>query len=144
MGSGTGVTAVSAALAGCLRVTALDISSAAVQNTRRNVVRHGVVDRMDVRHSDLFDALSADERFDLIYWNSNFVEAPSDFVNASDLHHAFFDPGYETHRRYLLQAPYHLSERGRLLLGFMTWAAGKQHGGDARLDRRGPTPSDAN
>jgi len=30
MGSGTGVTAVSAALAGCLRVTALDISAAAV------------------------------------------------------------------------------------------------------------------
>ena len=118
MGSGTGVTAVSAALAGCLRVTALDISSAAVQNTQRNAERHGVADRVDVRHSDLFDALSAGERFDLIYWNSNFVEAPSDFVNASDLHHAFFDPGYETHRRYLLQAPYYLRERGRLLLGF--------------------------
>jgi release factor glutamine methyltransferase len=118
MGSGTGVTAVSAALAGCRRVTALDISSAAVENTRRNVVRHNVADRVDVRRSDLFDALSAGERFDLIYWNSNFVEAPKDFVNASDLHHAFFDPGYETHRRYLLQAPYHLSQRGRLLLGF--------------------------
>jgi release factor glutamine methyltransferase len=118
IGSGTGVTAVSAALAGCRRVTALDISSAAVENTRRNVERHGVADRVDVRHSDLFDALPADERFDVIYWNSNFVEAPSDFVNASDLHHAFFDPGYETHRRYLLEAPYHLSERGRLLLGF--------------------------
>lgn len=118
MGSGTGVTAVSAALAGCRQVTALDISSAAVENTRRNVERHGVADRVDVRHSDLFGALSAGERFDLIYWNSNFVEAPGDFVNASDLHHAFFDPGYETHRRYLLQAPYHLSKRGRLLLGF--------------------------
>ena len=71
-----------------------------------------------VRQSDLFGALSAGERFDVIYWNSNFVEAPQDFVNASDLHHAFFDPGYDTHRRYLLQAPYHLTERGRLLLGF--------------------------
>lgn len=118
MGSGTGVTAVSAALDGCRRVTALDISAAAVQNTRRNVERHGVADRVVVHQSDLFDALSADERFDVIYWNSNFVEAPQEFVNASDLHHAFFDPGYETHRRYLLQAPYHLSERGRLLLGF--------------------------
>src|ERR1700737_4102470 len=68
MGSGTGVTAVSAALAGCRRVTALDISSAAVENTRRNVERHGVAGRVDVRHSDLFGALSADERFDLIYW----------------------------------------------------------------------------
>ena len=59
MGSGTGVTAVSAALAGCRRVTALDISAAAVENTRRNVERHGVADRVDVRQSDLFDALSA-------------------------------------------------------------------------------------
>jgi release factor glutamine methyltransferase len=118
MGSGTGVTAVSAALAGCRQVTALDISSAAVENTRRNVERHGVADRVDVRHSDLFDAVSAGERFDLIYWNSNFVEAPQGFVNATDLHHAFFDPGYDTHRRYLMQAPGHLSQRGRLLLGF--------------------------
>jgi release factor glutamine methyltransferase len=118
MGSGTGVTAVGAALAGCRRVTALDISAAAVENTRRNVERYGVADRVVVHQSDLFDALSADERFDVIYWNSNFVEAPSDFVNASDLHHAFFDPGYETHRRYLLEAPRHLSEGGRLLLGF--------------------------
>jgi release factor glutamine methyltransferase len=118
MGSGTGLTAVTAALDGCRRVTALDISSAAVENTRRNVERHGVADRVDVRQSDLFDSLSAEERFDLIYWNSNFVEAPQDFVNASDLHHAFFDPGYETHRRYLMQAPHHLTERGRLLLGF--------------------------
>ena len=118
IGSGAGVTAVSAALAGCRGVTALDISAAAVENTRRNVEQHGVADRVNVRHSDLFDALSADDRFDLIYWNSNFVEAPADFVNASDLHHAFFDPGYETHRRYLLEAPLHLSEQGRLLLGF--------------------------
>ena len=118
MGSGTGVTAVSAALAGCRRVTALDTSAAAVENTRRNVERHGVADRGDVRHSDLFDALSPGERFDLIYWNSNFVEAPEDFVNTSDLHHAFFDPGYETHRRYLLEAPRYLTESGRLLLGF--------------------------
>lgn len=118
MGSGTGVTAVSAALAGCRRVTALDISPAAVENTRLNAQRHGVAEHVDVRHSDLFDSLSDSERFDVIYWNSNFAEAPEDFVNETDLHHAFFDPGYETHRRYLVEAPRHLTDRGRLLLGF--------------------------
>jgi release factor glutamine methyltransferase len=73
---------------------------------------------VDARHSDLFDSLSGSERFDVVYWNSNFTEVPEDFVNETDLHHAFFDPGYQTHRRYLVEAPRHLSERGRLLLGF--------------------------
>jgi release factor glutamine methyltransferase len=118
VGSGTGVTAVMAALSGCRSVTALDISTAAVENTRRNVYRHGVQERVRVVQSDLFDALEAGERFDMIYWNSNFVEPPEDFVNASDLHHAFFDPGYEVHRRYVEESSRHLSDHGRLLLGF--------------------------
>ncbi|MGD0064048.1 MAG: methyltransferase [Streptosporangiaceae bacterium] len=118
VGSGAGVTAVTAARSGCASVTALDIGAAAVENTRRNAVRHGVADRVRVLRSDLFDALDPDERFDLIYWNSNFVETSADSVNSTDLHHAFFDPGYQTHGRYLREAPAHLTEGGRLLLGF--------------------------
>lgn len=118
VGSGAGVTAVTAARAGCSAVTALDISTAAVENTRRNAVRHGVADRVRVLHSDLFDALDPDERFDLVFWNSNFVEMGPDFVNSTELHHAFFDPGYRAHRRFLRQAPARLTDRGRLLLGF--------------------------
>jgi len=117
MGSGTGVTAVTAALMGCA-VTALDISQAAVDNTRANAVRHRVAQRVDVRLSDLFDALDPDEKFDLIYWNSNFALAPRDFVTETDLQYAFFDPGYETHRRFLAGVGRHLTEGGRLLLGF--------------------------
>ena len=118
MGCGAGVTAVVAAQAGCRAVTALDISGRAVENTRRNVERHGVADRVRVRHSDLFSALEPDERFDVIFWNSNFAEPPADFVNSTDLHHAFFDPRYEAHRRFVAEAPGRLTERGRLLLGF--------------------------
>jgi release factor glutamine methyltransferase len=120
VGSGAGVTSVVAAQAGCAAVTALDISSAAVENTRRNAARHGVGDRVRVLHSDLFAALDPDERFDLIYWNSNFAEAPRDFVNATDLHHAFFDPRYDAHRRFVREAPARLTDSGRLLLGFST------------------------
>ena len=115
MGSGAGVTAVTAALAGCT-VVALDISAAAVENTRLNALRHGA--GVDVRQSDLFDALRPDETFDLIYWNSNFALAPSDFEPQSDLEHAFFDAGYATHRRFLAEAGDHLSAGGRVLLGF--------------------------
>jgi release factor glutamine methyltransferase len=118
VGSGAGVTAVTAARSGCAAVTALDISAAAVDNTRRNAALHGVADRVRVLRSDLFAELGPDERFDLIFWNSNFVEMGAEFVNSSDLHHAFFDPGYQAHRRYLREAPTHLAEGGRLLLGF--------------------------
>jgi release factor glutamine methyltransferase len=118
MGSGAGVTAVVAAQSGCRRVTALDISAAAVENTRRNIERHKVGDTARALHSDLFSALTPDERFDLIYWNSNFAEAPDDFVNETDLHHAFFDPRYDAHRRFAQEAPGHLTDGGRLLLGF--------------------------
>ena len=118
VGSGTGVTAVVAAQAGCRAVTALDIAPAAVENTRRNVNRHGVRDRVRVLRSDLFSALDPVEKFDVIFWNSNFAEPPADFVNSTDLHHAFFDPGYEAHRRFVAEAPGRLAERGRLLLGF--------------------------
>ncbi|RVU23856.1 methyltransferase domain-containing protein [Streptomyces antnestii] len=118
MGSGAGVTSVIAAQSGCRTVTALDISAAAVENTRRNIERHQVGDRARALHSDLFSALSPDERFDVIYWNSNFAEAPDDFVNETDLHHAFFDPRYDAHRRFAHEAPAHLTDQGRLLLGF--------------------------
>jgi release factor glutamine methyltransferase len=118
MGCGAGVTTVIAAQSGCSDVTALDIAASAVENTRRNVVRHAVADRVRVLRSDLFDALDPGEQFDMIFWNSNFVEMATDFVNHTDLHHAFFDPGYETHRRYLQDAPGYLSAHGRLLLGF--------------------------
>jgi release factor glutamine methyltransferase len=118
VGSGTGVTAVTAALAGCARVTALDISEAAVENTRRNVERHGVGNRVRVLRSDLFDALDSEDRFDMVFWNSNFVEAPADFAQETELHHAFFDPEYRAHARYFAEGPGRLTPGGRLLLGF--------------------------
>jgi release factor glutamine methyltransferase len=85
---------------------------------RRWTLRHGVAERVDVRRSDLFDALGADDRFALIYWNSNFALAPSDYVPETELEHAFFDPGYEVHRRFVAEAGEHLEVGGRLMLGF--------------------------
>jgi release factor glutamine methyltransferase len=117
MGCGTGVTAVVAAQSGCRAVTAVDISEAGVENAKRNAHRHGVAATVRVLRSDLFDALDLGDRFDLIFWNSNFVEAPPGY-NATVFHHAFFDPGYATHRRYVEEAPCRLTPRGRLLLGF--------------------------
>lgn len=118
VGSGAGVTAVTAALRGCAQVTAVDITEAAVRNTRMNAVRHGVTERVRTLRSDLFDALEPDDRFDLIFWNSNVVEAPRDFGCTREIELAIFDGGHVTHERFLRQGFARLADGGRLLLGF--------------------------
>jgi methylase of polypeptide subunit release factors len=118
IGCGAGVTAVTAALEGCRSVVAVDVSAAAVENTRRNAARHGVDDRVRVLRSDMFAALDETERFDVIYWNSNFVELPADVAYESELDRSFFDPGYVHHEAYLAGAGRHLRAGGRLFLGF--------------------------
>ncbi|GAA2636326.1 hypothetical protein GCM10010425_43170 [Streptomyces spororaveus] len=118
VGCGAGVTAVMAALAGCSRVTAVDINPEAVRNTELNAVRHGVTDRMNVLHSDLYDALAPGEQFDVVFWNSNVICAPEEFVYTRPMQHAIFDRGYATHHRYLREGLARLTDSGRLFLGF--------------------------
>ncbi|MGQ4332368.1 methyltransferase [Streptomyces hayashii] len=118
IGSGAGVIAVTAALAGCRSVTAVDIDPSAVENTRRNTCRHGVSDRVECVQSDLFSAVTDPDAFDLIFWNSNFIEPPTDFASDTPIRRAIFDPGYQAHDRFLTEAPRRLSPQGRLFLGF--------------------------
>jgi release factor glutamine methyltransferase len=120
IGCGAGVTAVTAALRGCDRVTASDIAPEAVRNVTMNAARHGVADRVRTLHSDLFDAMDPEERFDVIFWNSSVVLAPQDFRYSNDVQRAIFDRGYHAHERYLLQGKARLANGGRLLLGFNT------------------------
>lgn len=118
IGAGTGIIAITAALAGCARVVASDINPLAVENTRLNAVRHGVTDRLRAVHSDLFSALGEGERFDTVYWHSNFVLAPTEYRYETDHERAYVDPGYRAHRGYLVEAPLRLTEGGSALLQF--------------------------
>ncbi|WP_445398026.1 methyltransferase domain-containing protein [Streptomyces sp. LE64] len=118
IGCGTGVIAVAGALAGHDRVVAVDINEAAVRNAALNAERHGVADRVRAVHSDLFDALPPGERFDTIFWHSNYVLAPADYRYASMHERGYVDPGYAAHRRFLAQAPQRLAPGGTVLLHF--------------------------
>ncbi|MFF8431618.1 methyltransferase domain-containing protein [Streptomyces sp. NPDC016566] len=117
IGCGTGVAAVRSALAGCERVVAADVNPRAVENAALNAVRHGVGDRVRAVRSDLFSALQQ-ERFDMVFWSSNYVRAPEDYTYRSMHERAYVDPGYRTHRRYLAEAPRMLAPGGRALLHF--------------------------
>lgn len=120
IGCGTGVIAVSAALAGCDRVVATDINPAAVRNAVMNADRHGVGDRFTATHSDLFDQLDEHERFDTIFWSSNYVAAPAGYEYRNMHEQAYVDPGYRTHHRFLAEAPHWLTPDGVILLHFST------------------------
>ncbi|WP_235037051.1 methyltransferase [Actinomadura sp. K4S16] len=114
VGCGTGYISVLAALRGCASVTALDVSEAAAENTRLNARRHGAGSRVRVACGDMFSPLTSEDRFDAIYWNSNFVEGEP----ADALERAFFDSGYAAHEAFFRGAAAHLEPGGRLLLGF--------------------------
>lgn len=56
-----------------LRVTATDISAAALALAQRNAVRHGVEARIDFVQGDLFAALTESARFELILANPPYI-----------------------------------------------------------------------
>ena len=118
MGCGTGTMSVLAALAGVDRVVGLDLNPAAVRNTEMNAKRHGVADRVTARESDLYSAVDPGERFDGIYWNPPFLNAPEDLVDSSIWHETMFDPAYAKLRRFLAEGRGLLTPRGRAYLWF--------------------------
>ncbi|MFF5444583.1 methyltransferase domain-containing protein [Streptomyces sp. NPDC012888] len=118
VGCGTGVIAVMGALAGCDRVVASDINPWAVANARLNAARHGVADRVRAVQSDLFEGLDPEERFDLVFWSSNYVLAPAGHRYDSDHDKAYVDPGYAVHRRFLAGVCERLTPGGSALLHF--------------------------
>ncbi|MER7900591.1 methyltransferase domain-containing protein [Streptomyces sp. NPDC096046] len=118
IGCGTGMIAVTGALAGCERVVASDINPRAVANAALNAARHQVGDRVEAVHSDLFDGLDPAERFDLIFWSSNYVLAPEGHRYGSVHDAAYVDPGYAAHRRFLAEAEDRLAPGGSALLHF--------------------------
>ncbi|MEV7419306.1 50S ribosomal protein L11 methyltransferase [Streptomyces sp. NPDC089919] len=118
IGCGTGVVAVTAAMLGCDRVVAADINPEAVRNTALNARRHQVEDRLRAVHSNVFDDLDPQERFDVVYWHSNFVLGPEDLTYESVHDQAYVDAGYRSHTRYLAGATDRLAPGGRALLHF--------------------------
>lgn len=136
VGCGSGVIAVSAALAGCRRVVATDINPAAVANTAANAALFGVDQIVEPVHGDLFAGLPAHSRFDLIYWHSNNAWAPADLdVNLHEL--AYVDPGYAAHERFLATASRFLAPGGRILIGVSSRA--DRPGLEKLADRHGAT-----
>jgi release factor glutamine methyltransferase len=113
MGTGNGVNAILAASKGA-DVVAVDINQRALEAAQANVDRNGVADRVEVRASDVFSAVS--ETFDLIVFDPPFRWfRPRDLLEA-----AMTDEGYQAMTRFFRQARQHLRGQARMLIFFGT------------------------
>lgn len=113
--TGSGVLAVSAAMAGAAKVTAVDVSRRAAMTARLNARLNGVSVR--ALRGDLLEPV-AGERFDLIVSNPPYVPAADDELPTSGPQRAW-DAGRDGRAlldRICAQAPEHLQPGGTLLL----------------------------
>jgi release factor glutamine methyltransferase len=111
MGTGSGVNAILAASRSSA-VLAVDISAPAVAAARANAAANGVAERVEVRESDVFDAV--DGRFDLIVFDPPFRW----FAPRSILEAATTDENYGALTRFFAGAREHLAPGGRMLIFF--------------------------
>ncbi len=108
MGSGSGVGAVFAARRG-YRAWAVDLNPDAVSCTRINALIHGLGDRIEARHGDLF-APVAGQRFDLVLFNPPFFRGEP----RSPLDAAW--RGHDVLERFAAGLAGHLAPGGRALV----------------------------
>jgi release factor glutamine methyltransferase len=105
------------------RAVGLDISPATLAVAARNAERHGVGERLEIRESDVFSALSGAERFALIASNPPYVPARhfaglQEEVRDFEPRVALTDggDGLSIVRKIVQAAPSHLESGGLLLL----------------------------
>jgi release factor glutamine methyltransferase len=120
---GTGSGAIAIALAHTLphaRITALDISIAALEVAAANARTHNVVNRIDFRESDLLSAVP-DQQFDAIVSNPPYVSTNEElekqvrgYEPASALYAG--ETGLDIYRRLIPQAKAALTPGGWLLM----------------------------
>ena len=113
MGTGCGVNALLAARVAS-RVIGADTNVTAVEAAATNARANGLENRVEFRHSDLFEGVP--ESFDLIIFDPPFRWFPSRGV----LESAITDPGYRTLTAFFDQVTSHLHPAGRLLMFFGT------------------------
>ncbi|MEK6926988.1 MAG: methyltransferase [Nanoarchaeota archaeon] len=111
IGSGTGIMGIVMAKYGAKKVIMSDISPVAVENSRENVIKYGLENKVEVVQGDLFENIH--EKADLITWMIPFFSGnppEGDTISASMI----MPP--ELFERFLKEAPNYLNKRGILII----------------------------
>ena len=113
MGTGSGVNAIAAATRGS-DVLAVDVNPVAVSTARHNAELNGVASRIEVRESDVFEAVAG--RFDLIVFDPLYRWFwPRDLWERGTA-----DEDYTALRTFFAEVGRHLTAEGRVILSFGT------------------------
>ena len=119
VGCGAGYTSILVALSSrkC-HVWATDINETAVENTIANAKIHGVDAQVKVVTADVFNhKIFAGKKFDMIYWNIPWAGQHTEpGIDIDLLMRSILDPGYQSFRRYLLNAEKFLNKTGRIFV----------------------------
>lgn len=125
-GTGTGCIAVALAVrCPSAQITALDISTDALELARTNASANKVLDRIELTHGNGVSALAAAPRYDLIVSNPPYI--PSAEIDTLQPEVRDFDPrialdggsdGLEFYRSMAVDAPEHLGPGGGLVVEF--------------------------
>jgi len=105
LGTGTGIQAIFAARK-VNHVVATDINPRATANTQYNIQKLGLQNKIEARTGDLFAALKANERFDVILFNLRY---PGDGADS---------PLWHVHQRFFAGVKKHLLPGGRIYYQF--------------------------
>ncbi len=128
MGAGTGVISLYLRrYCSVTKITAADVNEAAVENLRLNRTHFGIdEEQFAVIHSDLFENVAPDSRYDFILWAVpwiglddpvmiQLVEQTRDFDTRSLLR-SVVDPHWTNTKRFISEAKSHLNAGGSVLL----------------------------
>lgn len=117
--TGCGVIAIFSAYKGAEKVIALDNNPDAIRAAKENAKLHGFDTLIDVRLSDMFDALRDDEQFNVITGNLPFRDEPAnDYVESSQ-----WDTDLYAHKRFFAKVNKYLKPHGRIYLSQANFGA---------------------
>lgn len=117
--TGSGVIAVFSAYNGAEKVVALDVNPEAVEAAKKNAKLHGLGDVIDVRLSNMFDALRKDEQFDVITGNLPFRnKLAADYVESSQ-----WDTNLNAHKRFFAEVNNYLKPNGKVYISQANFGA---------------------
>lgn len=117
MGCGPGIVGLYAAAQGAKKIVQVDINHFAVKNAEQNKEHHRIPDeRMQIFLSNCFDSVPV-QKFDTIVFNLPFHSDPIEISNP--LQHAFFDPCFQTVKKFLNQvSEFSVKRNTRIFLAF--------------------------
>lgn len=98
------------------KVVCADINPYAVENTKENISKHNLSDRVKAIQSDVFSNIGEDEKFDLIFRNAPYFDWEFDENNI--LYRSMYDQNYEHIKKFILEWEKHLKDSGKIMIWF--------------------------